>query len=394
MNRDIDMIKNKKTQDHISDEIDFTQIECGLVHEYNPERGFGFVRKMLLKIKSKTRGYDRVFFHVSAVKDLCDRNDIQVERVSQDNIYNSPLNGFFWYEIGYTRRGPSVKRIFAPSEIEKIKDKILPQLDEEQIFLFFSKNIDLIKRDSSEIKLFELVFGKEFSDRVIKLIDDREESYKKFWEEEQKRQIEWAKEEAAEERRLEQKRKEEAKFYDVYIDGGLNKDVEWAVSSGMECIVKFKTSPVHYTYSAKRVKIIKKSQPTNTCQSSKASGRLTVEEIYNSYREDARRRAYGFSPNEEEQYQNLVEEIRPLNFEYSHQVSDYIVKHRLHEKYGKLAGNLELDNNGNVYTYSGGISPKFYARLCQELNLKDKNSGARVVGFTPFTEEEFVINVL
>lgn len=62
MNRDIDMIKNKKTQDHISDEIDFTQIECGLVHEYNPERGFGFVRKMLLKIKSKTRGYDRVFF--------------------------------------------------------------------------------------------------------------------------------------------------------------------------------------------------------------------------------------------------------------------------------------------------------------------------------------------
>ena len=89
---------------------------------------------------------------------------------------------------------------------------------------------------------------------------------------------------------------------------------------------------------------------------------------------------------EEKEFQQLVDEMNSLNFTNSSQVSNYIIRNQLGNKYKHISGVLEMSKDGNTWNFNGGFPPKIYARLCSELNLTNQGTNARPGKFTSFND--------
>lgn len=89
---------------------------------------------------------------------------------------------------------------------------------------------------------------------------------------------------------------------------------------------------------------------------------------------------------EEEEFELLVAEMEPKGFTMSEQVSNYIIRNRLGDKYKNISGVLEMKNSGSSWKFNGGFPPKIYAMLCERLKLGNKGTQSRVVRFTPFKD--------
>ena len=87
---------------------------------------------------------------------------------------------------------------------------------------------------------------------------------------------------------------------------------------------------------------------------------------------------------EETEFRLLVEEIKPLQFTHSKQVSSYIMRNRLGDKYKNISGVVKMEMEGNTWNFNGGFPPKIYAKLCEELGLSSQGTRARVVSFDSF----------
>lgn len=87
------------------------------------------------------------------------------------------------------------------------------------------------------------------------------------------------------------------------------------------------------------------------------------------------------------EYKALLEEVRPLGFTKSSQVSDYIRDNNLEQKYGLISGNVQMERRGDTWNFNGGIDPEYYKRLCIELGLENNNSGSSVRGFSPYRKK-------
>jgi hypothetical protein len=95
------------------------------------------------------------------------------------------------------------------------------------------------------------------------------------------------------------------------------------------------------------------------------------------------------SSDSDHQFQQLVEEVRPFGFEHAWEVSQYIVNNQLGHKYSALSGYLGLSNSRKSWTFIGGISPQYYAKLCRALGINDeKNPDVRVDSFTSYEDLE------
>lgn len=90
-------------------------------------------------------------------------------------------------------------------------------------------------------------------------------------------------------------------------------------------------------------------------------------------------------PEASELYQ-LLADMRPLNFRYSKQLSEYIVKQQLGSKYQHISGILRMREAGTEWDFRGGFPPKIYAILCKELKLDNQRTPAVPVKFTPFKD--------
>jgi len=90
------------------------------------------------------------------------------------------------------------------------------------------------------------------------------------------------------------------------------------------------------------------------------------------------------SSDERKEFRKLIDEILPLQFTHSYQVTNYIMENKLGNKYKNISGNLDMSNSRKNWTYQGGISPKIYAKLCNILNLRDKKTNSYVDNFIPF----------
>lgn len=90
----------------------------------------------------------------------------------------------------------------------------------------------------------------------------------------------------------------------------------------------------------------------------------------------------------EQEFEAMVEEFRPLGFRHSGEVSRYIRDHKLGNKYRKLSGELELSTDTDAWVFSGAIDPKYYARLCSELDLEGKKTRAVPGRFTSEEDRE------
>ena len=80
---------------------------------------------------------------------------------------------------------------------------------------------------------------------------------------------------------------------------------------------------------------------------------------------------------EEDEFRQLVAEMLPLRFTTSNQVSKYIINNRLGGKYKHISGILQMERDGNMWAFDGGILPRIYARLCDELELGNQYSEAK-----------------
>lgn len=176
----------------------------------------------------------------------------------------------------------------------------------------------------------------------------------------------------------------------VYIDGVLrNKDLSsvcYDYTAGIYKI-RFKGSSLTYEYSPKRITVSKNSGRgvIDGFHSISCTEIDPCEEIIDSYcstsSADCELSANQFNSLESE-FEALVKELSTKGFTQSIQVSEYIRKNRLSKKYKRLSGNLKMEKDGSTYIYRNGIHPKYYKRLCTELNLTDKQSRARVIKFT------------
>jgi len=88
------------------------------------------------------------------------------------------------------------------------------------------------------------------------------------------------------------------------------------------------------------------------------------------------------------EFELLVSEVESLEMRLtkSHEVSNYIVKNRLGDKYQNLAGKLEMENSSNQWIFDGGIDPKHYKALCRRLGLSNKYTDSRVKSFTSYKD--------
>lgn len=64
----------------------------------------------------------------------------------------------------------------------------------------------------------------------------------------------------------------------------------------------------------------------------------------------------------------------------------YILNHGQLKRYPHLLGYLEMSNSSDNWTYKGGISPRWYKFICEELNLSKNKSNAKAKKFTPYSQ--------
>lgn len=85
------------------------------------------------------------------------------------------------------------------------------------------------------------------------------------------------------------------------------------------------------------------------------------------------------------EFEQLVREVAPQGYTDSSQVSGYIKRHGLHNKYRHISGMVRFRRGDDEWEFPG-ISPEWYAKLCQRLGLGNRNSGSYVTGFTSFAD--------
>lgn len=85
-----------------------------------------------------------------------------------------------------------------------------------------------------------------------------------------------------------------------------------------------------------------------------------------------------------EEFERLVEDMKPLGFTSSSELSAYIRNNHLGFNYPNIAGCLKMGLNGNEWDMDGGIDKRWYGMLCRRLNLTNQCSGARVLDFTSY----------
>lgn len=84
--------------------------------------------------------------------------------------------------------------------------------------------------------------------------------------------------------------------------------------------------------------------------------------------------------------EQLVSEMKQKNFKTSADLSEYIRNNNLRSKYKNISGVLQMTRGDESWDFEGGISPALYRKLCERLNLGNRQSGATPGSFTPFKD--------
>ena len=95
-------------------------------------------------------------------------------------------------------------------------------------------------------------------------------------------------------------------------------------------------------------------------------------------------RSNNLSYVEQKEFNALVAEISACGFSRTAEVSEYIRRNQLGQKYQHISGIVTMRSNGDQWRFVGGFPTHIYARLCEALGLGNNGSRAYVVGFTPF----------
>lgn len=268
-------------------------IKFGVVEDYLPDRGFGFVRNPLEKYK-----FTETFFHISIIK----KSDLTVYR--KLSVYTPNETVFFWYEDEKTPKGIQVSRIIKQDELKRLLSHkfhgVLLQNTYVPLFTTMWKEIE--KEQPIWLEEISSCFIGEIELNNLK--NERQELIRQKTELEENRRIEVERDKKIEQEKAEKQREIE---------------------------------------------------------------RLAQQK-------------------EDEEFELLVAEMKSKCFTASAQVSNYIVRNRLGDKYKHISGVLKMENDGSIWNFNGGFPPKIYAMLCERLYLGNKGTSSRVIDFTPFKD--------
>lgn len=89
---------------------------------------------------------------------------------------------------------------------------------------------------------------------------------------------------------------------------------------------------------------------------------------------------------EDNEFDALIAEMKTQRFTHSKQMSKYIVTNKLGHKYRHISGIVRMEKDHREWDFNGGFPCEIYARLCNELGLRNKNSGARAIWFKSYDE--------
>lgn len=355
-------MEGNEMQMGLYDEIEFSHVDYGEVSSYIEDRGFGFVQASLKSLNSSSE--QEIFFHATKIKAFYKAIGVNIDRVTSDDVFKKELNGIFWYEYETTVKGFAVKRIISLDQLRKLKDVLLDRITSRQIVDSYAKTIKS-KCNLAVVDLIGSVFGEDVTYELKNVRDcylKRQEKKRIQAEYRRKKEIERKKAEYEKYLKIHEKQiKQFIEENDIYIcfDEGekrfelCNDKIEYITKKLPNWNIRFKGSPEDREFFFTRVQIVNKK-------------RQAIEHEFNA----------------------LVEEVKPLGFTESAEVSRYIVSHSLAKKYRNLSGYLELRKDQSEYTFVGGIDKIYYARLCQVLGLGNRNSGAKVIGFTSFAEAQ------
>ncbi|MGB5960241.1 MAG: hypothetical protein WBG73_06240 [Coleofasciculaceae cyanobacterium] len=281
-------------------------IEFGSIKSYNPDRGFGFVRRTFFNPNKN------VFFHIRKIqKELPEL----APRLDSNETFET-IN--LWYEVETTEKGEQVSKLWLNAD--NIPQSYAPELDAliqkvESIW----KNINSPKHTWLDLVTIKLV-GVE---RKNELSDERDNI---------KNQLR-----AAEEERL---REAEALRENEIARAKALRENEIAIAE------------------ARRENEI---------------ARIAEE--------------YRFGYVEAKELRDLVEEMRPLNFKFSKQLSAYIVKHKPGYRYPHISGIVKMERHGGEWNFHGGFPPDIYKKICDKLKLDNQGTDAEAVEFLSFNKK-------
>jgi len=89
---------------------------------------------------------------------------------------------------------------------------------------------------------------------------------------------------------------------------------------------------------------------------------------------------------ESNELSNLIKEMALENFTYSSDLSGYIKRNNLGEKYPNIAGVVTMENYSDRWKFEGGFPKNIYRIVCQELDLRDRGTSARAVDFLSYRQ--------
>lgn len=110
--------------------------------------------------------------------------------------------------------------------------------------------------------------------------------------------------------------------------------------------------------------------------------------IQNYYREQLRKKYSEFLTDDElNEFRKLLEYFSKKNLHSSAELSNLIAHdNNLKNKFPNLTGLIQMQDRTNTWTYNGGIHPKIYKFICEELKLENNRSQAIPTGFRSYND--------
>lgn len=93
---------------------------------------------------------------------------------------------------------------------------------------------------------------------------------------------------------------------------------------------------------------------------------------------------YHLTNNEAHELSDLLKFFKDKNFTHSAQLSDFIVKNNLADRFPNLTGVGLFKKGSDEWNLKGTISPSVYRIICSYLNLQGKDSGSTIHKFTNY----------
>jgi hypothetical protein len=347
----------------------------GIVNEYSTEKGYGFLTHPIYLGPEK-----KVFFHISNVK----RSNAEfAKRLSN---YKEKDEIAFWYTTESTNKGEKLQWIINSIDANKHYNNHLPNAYEKIEALWTNTETTFpFWFDEATIGLF----GVNLTEQLKRLKSELNQKTKDEWESKLKEvdfiKIIWDEKLEIEnqknivQRELDELRMRIKKHKERFLKNLQEKKEEEELRTKMKEKAEENKKIADEIIRTENIKANEEQRNKAQIEDILLSNKGTQKENKNYQEINIK-----FNDIERNEFELLVAEVQSKGFMKSAEVSNYIVRNRLGEKYQNISGILEMKNSHSSWEFNGGFPPIIYKMLCNRLNLGNNETDSKVVGFKSY----------